>query len=347
MKLRTLHIGSLSPLLLGFWDFLETELEPEGHLLLYAQASAGCEPTASQQRRLVRASRRGLFFAFCRYAYQAEQIVIHGLFDYQIMMALFLQPWLLGKTYWIVWGNDLYRHIVYARNWKWRLKEFIRRPVIRGMGHIVTGTPGDFALAQKWYGARGRHIRCYNYPSNLFKTPQVEVAATGTLNLLIGNSADPLNRHRDSLQALEAFKDQNIRIYCPLSYGDQAYARELIAQGRARFGDKFVPLTEFMPLNDYVMLLNQIEIAIFAHEIQQAFGNMITLLGLGKKVFLKRCSTLWPLFEELGLRVFDFAALDLSPLSPEVAEQNRRIVSERFSRESLRASLRAWLKQAS
>ena len=47
-----------------------------------------------------------------------------------------------------------------------------------------------------------------------------------------------------------------------------------------------------MPFNQYLEFLGKIDIAIFNHRRQQGFGNAITLLGLGKKVYLNSVSTL-------------------------------------------------------
>ena len=42
-----------------------------------------------------------------------------------------------------------------------------------------------------------------------------------------------------------------------------------------------------LPLSDYLKILGKIDIAIFNHERQQAVGNITSLLGLGKKVYIK------------------------------------------------------------
>lgn len=343
MKVKVLHLGVASPIVSGFWRFLETHLNPQAHLMLISQPLSSFE--CRDPTRLKQASGWKYYLLLIYYAYQAEQLVIHGLFDFRLILVLFFQPWLLKKTYWIVWGADLYRYQIFTKTWKWHVKEFFRRIVIRNMAYLVTGTQGDFELAQQWYGAKGQHIRCFNYPSNLFKTTYVQPSQDRTLRLLMGNSADPANNHFEIFSLLAAHKEKDILIYCPLSYGDNQHAQHVVEQGKALFGEKFKPLLDFMPLEEYIALLNQVSIGIFAHDIQQAFGNKISLLGLGKKVYLKRSSTLWQVFEELDIKVFALNELKLCPLTDEIADHNRKQVQKYFSERSLTQSLSSWLLQ--
>src|SRR5690606_28770612 len=110
-----------------------------------------------------------------------------------------------------------------------RIREVSRRFVIQRVGHLVTYIPGDLELARKWYGARGKYHECLMYLSNTIG-PQIEpvvlqeVADRGSVNILVGNSADPTNNHIDSLQKLLSFKDHDLKIYAPLSYGDKSHA---------------------------------------------------------------------------------------------------------------------------
>jgi hypothetical protein len=129
------------------------------------------------------------------------------------------------------------------------------------------------------------------YPSNLYKEYQVPAKQHTGINILVGNSADPSNNHLDVLDKLEAHKNENIKIYVPLSYGNQ-----VIAEEKKRFGDKFIPRTEMMPFQNYLEFMGLIDIAIFNHKRQQAIGNTITLLGLRKKVFIRSDVVQWQFF---------------------------------------------------
>ena len=53
---------------------------------------------------------------------------------------------------------------------------------------------------------------------------------------------------------------------------------------------------------------------MFNHNRQQAMGNTITLLGLGKKVYMRRGVAQWSFFESHKIKVFDIVNFDLQVL---------------------------------
>ncbi|MFC6669723.1 TDP-N-acetylfucosamine:lipid II N-acetylfucosaminyltransferase [Marinobacterium aestuariivivens] len=161
--------------------------------------------------------------------------------------------------------------------------ELFRRWVIPRIGNFITYVPGDFRLVKKWYGAKGTYKECLMYPSNVFVPIALTDVERNIITVMVGNSADPSNNHKEILYQLTRLKDQEFKVVCPLSYGDAQYAEEITAIGRCLFGERFIPLRDFIPYQDYVKVLSEIDIAVFAHRRQQGMGNIITLLGLGKK----------------------------------------------------------------
>ena len=239
----------------------------------------------------------------------ANKIILHSLLDIKIVQILFFTPWLLKKCHWVIWGADLYTYQFGIKNFKWKIKEYLRRQVIGNVGFLVTYIEGDVTLARKWYGAKGKYKECLMYTSNLYKDYTVHETKNTSINIQVGNSADSSNNHIEALEKLLPFKNESICIFVPLSYGSQKYAQQVITQGKEWFGDKFKPLTEFMPFNEYLSFLGSIDIAIFNHKRQQAMGNTITLLGLGKAVYIRSDTTQWQLFKEKNIKIGDIAKL--------------------------------------
>lgn len=268
--------------------------------------------------------------------YEADRIILHGLWNENVDRLLFYQPWLLAKCYWVMWGGDFYNP---------GSQSAMRKRLIRNMGNLVTYLKGDCELVRTWYGAGGTYRECLTYPSNLYKELPVPVVAEDRVNVQIGNSADPSNNHFEMLDRLAQFKAVDFFIYCPLSYGDPGYALEVANQGRDLFGDRFVAIREFLPLDKYIELLGRIDIAIFAHRRQQAMGNIIPLLGLGKKVFLRRDMTPWAVFEDLGIRAYDLEALDLERIDNQTRQRNQERVKDYFSETTLVEQLRRILNE--
>lgn len=270
-----------------------------------------------------------------RAMYAARKIILHGMFERRIVKLFALQPWLLRKCYWVMWGGDLYHHKDRSRNYQEDRYEQIRAFVIRRMGHFVTYIKGDYELARQWYGANGQYHECLMYPSNTYNGGSPPLKSDAYINVLIGNSATQTNNHLDIFEAIKPLMHSGVRIYCPLSYGEADYAVMVAAKGRELFGENFITLTDFMPLSKYMELLGRIDIAIFAHNRQQGMGNTINLLGLGKKIFINSHTTQWQFFSNLGIHIFDLDKLDLEPMRENDSIENRNTISQHCSLDNM------------
>lgn len=279
-----------------------------------------------------------------RHTFICKKIILHGLFNIRLIAILSLAPFFLRKCYWVMWGGDLYYYQLSTNDRNYKLKELLRGFVIKRIGNFVTYIEGDYHLAQQWYGAKGKYHECIMYLSNTFTDYDLPPKQDQSTNILIGNSADPSNNHEEILEKLTHYKDADIKIYCPLSYGSQNHAKQIIQKGKATFGEKFIPLTEFMTFDKYLELLANIDIAIFAHKRQQAMGNTITLLGLGKKVYMRNDITPWQTLSEMNLKIFNFDDLGseetLTSLSSEQSLKNSEIIKNYFNQETLKSQLR-------
>jgi len=282
-----------------------------------------------------------LIIAMCR----ARKIIIHSLFNPMLIRILWSMPWLLKKCYWVMWGGDLYVYQLGERNWNWRVREFFRRPVIKNMGHFVCYITGEYDLAKKWYGVSGEHHRCFMYTSNLYQTSSIEPKAHNGIAILVGNSADPSNNHLEIFDKLKAYKDQDISIYVPLSYGNRSYAQHIIVEGKKIFGDKLIPLIEFLPFEDYLKLLAKIDIAIFNHKRQQGMGNIRTLLGLGKKVYMNQGLTSSESLRQDGIKTFSLDEFNLEKYFLE-RNENINLVKKNYSEERLIQSMEKIFKDS-
>jgi len=241
--------------------------------------------------------------------YNAKKVYFHSLFlPPKFLLLLYMQFWLLKKSSWVMWGGDLYWYSLRTRNIKYNFHEIIRSFVIKNMGGLITQIKGDYDLARLWYGAKGKYYYSFMYPSNLYKEYDLSKVEKDPAQIYIqvGNSADPTNNHIEVFNKLQVYKDAKIKIICPLSYGSAEYREKVIEVGNKIFGDKFQPITDFMPFENYLELLAKIDIAIFNHKRQQAVGNITTLLGLGKKVYIREDITTWEFCTSHNLKVYPF-----------------------------------------
>lgn len=277
-----------------------------------------------------------LYFILFKYSLKCEKIFFHSLLDKRFIEFLFIFKKFLKKSYWIIWGGDLYCYKNRKNKLINRIWYNIENYVKSNFYGYITEFEGDYKLAKKWYGAKGKWFDCFEYPSNFYKKIELNKIEKEDIYIQIGNSADSSNNHFEILMKLEKFKNENIKLYCPLSYGDMEYAKKVIKIGKEIFKDKFIPLTEFMEYKQYLELLSKIDIAIFAHDRQQAFGNITSLLSMKKTVYLKDEITTTEMLEKLGIKIKSFNKLEnLEVFDDEILEKNKKIMKKRFSEERL------------
>lgn len=335
MTKKILHISECDKFIPPFVKFIKEQFNFDEHEFLLTGGKAEKKLIEGKNIKLS----KGTFLADLKHRlqtivkmHQADKIILHGLFDIRLVQILFFTPWLLKKCHWVMWGGDLYTYQLGYRNWKWKVKEFFRRPVIKNIGHLVTYIEGDVALARKWYKAKGELHECLMYTSNLYQEYEVPKKSSNTINIQVGNSASSSNNHLEVLKKLLPYKDKKICIYLPLSYGSQEYAQQVIEQGREWFGEKLKPLTELMPFNEYLAFLGTIDIAIFNHHRQQAMGNTITLLGLGKTVYIRSDTTQWQFFKSKGIIIRDVE--QLNTLESQNVNENITMIKTYFSQDN-------------
>jgi dTDP-N-acetylfucosamine:lipid II N-acetylfucosaminyltransferase len=228
--------------------------------------------------------------------YKAKRIYIHFLSSFELFILL-LQPWTLKKTNWVIWGGDLYYYKDRKKGFTSNLIEQVRRVVIRNISEISYLTKGDYDLAKKWYHTCAIPKKAI-YPTPLsyeFLDEIMKQSAkrNNIVNIQVGNSATESNNHFEILSVLAKFNSEDIRIYCPLSYGNDEYKKKVVQYGSKIFGEKFVPLLDFIKIEDYYKYLSKIDIGVFTQNRQQALGNILPLIYLGKKVFIRNDISTW------------------------------------------------------
>lgn len=145
--------------------------------------------------------------------------------------------------------------------------------------------------------------------------------------ILCGNAATFSNNHADILDHV-AEKNVKNELIVPLSYGDSdQYADRVIEIGKAKFGEQFQPLTEFMSRDKYSEILCSCGFMVMNNRRQEAVGNIILGLYLGMKVFLHEDSVVLKFLRSREFIVYsfqkDFDPEQLAPLSGNEKEVNR------------------------
>lgn len=270
---------------------------------------------------------------------KAQKIIVHGLFDRNLIVYLLIQPWLWHKTCWIVWGGDVYQYQQKNTGFRVWLLVVLRKLLVHVIPEVVSATPGDGDLVRRWYGFQGKYSNIFTYPNSIVTGLKRAKRQEGSpLKILLGNSATHSNHHLDAMEKLHALDDGQMQIFCPLAYGDQVVARQVIETGQSLFGDRFRPMESLTPYDDYQSFLSTIDIAVFNHDRQQAMGTTRALLALGVKVYLRPNTTTFQHLSDLGICVFDLDKMNLEPVFPEMelnVTRMRQLYSETRFREGL------------
>lgn len=281
-----------------------------------------------------------LFKCYNKYTFKADKIIIHSFIrDWNLYYFYFYKE-ILFKCYWVIWGSDLYVYKKSRLKVKEKIKHYFRKVTYSRVAGCITYIKGDYFLSKEWYGVKGRFIESFMYPSNLHKEFNLVNKEHETINIQIGNSADPSNNHIDVLNQLKKYSNENIKIYVPLSYGSKEYSEKVIKVGNEIFKEKFIPFVDFFPFDKYLEFLASVDVAIFAHKRQQAMGNIISLLGLGKKVYMRSDITPWNLFKEKDIKVYDINEFNLELIDENIQKENKEKVKEYFSKEQYLRQLR-------
>lgn len=260
-----------------------------------------------------------------------DKIFIHYLSD-ELVPFIQLIPKKI-KVYWIFWGADAFNMSAFQKSTFSKKTYKIIRPFQLNIIEIFKKIKSNF-YKYRFERDKIKSIKRIDYfahyikdDNNLIfskfkiKFPQyIEFSYADLENFisetpinfaakrnfaLIGNSANPTNNHFDAIEWLSNKIDTNYDIYCPLSYsGTPDYIEQVIKEGTKNFNKNFKPLTEYIPKENYLKILNNTAIAVMWHLRSQAWGNIIALLMNGTKVFMSNKSNLYKYLKSIDLIVF-------------------------------------------
>ena len=233
-----------------------------------------------------------------KWACDADAIIFSGIFGSEKLFLKFPKS-AINKSYLQFWGGDFYdlREKLPFYKIKEKISTAIKIHYIKKVKGIINLISGDYNELNKIVKTNADHFiapvygvnKNKNFCSSMFTTDKSE----NPIKICIGNSATKTNNHFEVFDYLKKYKNENIRIICPLSYGDKNYANEVISYGKNIFGDKFEPLTDYLSREKYFKMLSGCKIGIFNNNRQQAMGNINAFIVMGAKVYIKSDTSMW------------------------------------------------------
>lgn len=205
-----------------------------------------------------------------------KKIIFHGLYLFDVMYYLDQTPSLLKKSFWFPWGGDLYDYCdnEITKRVKCRIKGLI------GNKHVLKIYKKKYTIPQNYIYTDLSLQKIDPEVLCKFSIPQKHY-----IQIMINNSSSPSTL--EVLEQLKRFKNENIRIVTILSYGDIAWNKKILAKGKYDFGEKFTPILQYIPYNNYLKFLARNDILVWNHERPQGMSTIFTSMLLGKKIFMR------------------------------------------------------------
>lgn len=294
-----------------------------------------------------------------------KTVIFHGLFEPW-------QAWLLNhwpnrvKIAWVCWGGEIYgqpdirtsflKPISKLAYW---LHNFQRRKecgifpkkLISKADYCLTNLVSEYEYVRNYLGTDIKHLS-YNYYTIDDTLGALKETRIIGQNIFIGNSASIECNYLDILLRLKRIGVGNRQIVLPLSYGEIWVRNMCMKFGRKLFGNRFAPLIDFMPRDEYNKTMLDCAVMIQPHLREQAHGNILTGLWLGMRVYLSENGIDYQHFKSIGCCVFSIEK-DLKrnnpeallPLSDDDVAHNRQVLMNVYGRECINRANKELVKQ--
>jgi len=165
----------------------------------------------------------------------------------------------------------------------------INDTVFKSFKSIITLTIDDEKKMKDWYGLTNTLVTNYILakPLNFTEFIKPIPKKTEPVVIMVSHSSHPHNKQIEVFEMLERYKDENIQILCPVSYGDASYRIAIIDTGKKVFGNKFIYIDELLSRDEYHKMLATVDIYISNASVQTGLYGIHVCMFSGKKLFLK------------------------------------------------------------
>ena len=318
------------------------------------------------------------FQSICEKSNSCDVIVLHGFSSLQLNLIPLINKQI--KVIWFSWGYDIYSNkwpefklidipnrikgdvaglqlynklkLIIKSTLKYGLsgRELFKKSINR-VDYYSGVFPIEYELLKKHPFFTAKRID-FNYTKpDLYREENLKSDPIYTgHNILVGNSASYYSNHMDSFDKIATLNLQDRKIIVPLSYGNTfKYVCKVIEYGKKLFGNKFNPITEFIPFEAYNKLLKSCSIAIFNIEQQAAVGNILIAIWNGTKVFMPTDSMGYKHFNGIGVKIYPLrnrlSQTDIdTPIEPSEIFANRYAIYRFYSFEMVKSKLEQSLK---
>lgn len=316
--MKVLHIMWDEKFKKGVVEFYNTFFNNGEHEICYLN-KPGCASLIEQectipQKELLDTKTLADTSKFISECKKYDYIVIHS---YRIgvlpTLILLLNGKLRKKLVWIAWGFDLYVNKPKLSDLRGQIRLWTSELMKAHIPHFVGIFPPDCDYFKSKYPKSKANIyhapycsarispEFFNYSekSRLEKTRE----DNDTIYIQIGHCAQKQLNHIAALKMLERWKDKDIKLFIPLSYGNTEYADQVQEYAERMFPGKTVILRQMMPAEDYFELTKRIDIAIFNTPRQCGLSNIMRLAFRNVKIYMLEECVMYNCLKESGIPI--------------------------------------------
>lgn len=254
----------------------------------------------------------------------AENIILHGIFfQNSTLIPLLINKYSSNSISWIEHGGDLYnwkdnRNTISSKLINWLNKKVREKSKVIGICH-----PMDEYYLRKEFDINCpvvyTQFRTIEDPFSFFEKNKPKTEKDKKLVIQVGHNAFEIGKHIQVLDMLEKYKDENIRIVLPMSYGLSGikgkyggvdYRNAVFRVAKCIFKNKAIPMYRKIDLNSYIRYLWNVDIVILNLTRQAGLGNIHPLLYMNKKIFMPSDSPMYQFFIREGVEVYNTYDID-------------------------------------
>jgi hypothetical protein len=303
-----------------------------------------------------------------------DKVVFHPFNYYSpFFLKLLLQRFPQVRVYWVCWSYELYNasHLninlydSFSRKYvdgKRKQSQFARQlagsiyhglvngmPIVynrekyfhkayRKIHYFASFLPSDYSFMKDISGNSSIKYLPFSYLSLEEIIPDLSKEPAAGNKIMLGHAASPDANHFELIARISEI-NPFFSIFLPLAYGDHDYGNLIKNKARHVFKDCEILETKLSP-ESYYQKLTSVGWAVFNVKVQQALGNILSLIWLGVKVFLDENTSSYKDLKDWGITVYstqqDLNKKELTEkLDESLVKKNRDKLWELFKEEEV------------
>ena len=280
--------------------------------------------------------------AFINTLSEVDKIILHPLNYETAFFVLSIKKEFPNATvYWVCWSYEIYNYhfppekmyLPYAlrivrNDIKARIKNFIKKNIIgvyltplfplksvrnltkayAMVDYFASFLEEDFYVAASMTGNTQMQYLPFAY---LSIDQIIDLKLThdeGGKTIMLGHASSLESNHYEMISDVSKLPITN-KILIPLAYGNEAYKHSIRRYAEASLTGPLEIMTEKLSADKYYAKLREVKHAVFNLRVQQGLGNLLGLVYMGAKIYLREETTTFKQFKKWGIHVYAYEAL--------------------------------------